>query len=214
MASKKCKANATLLILSSAQWSSVPGQVSLRSSHNAKPLSSLTRGNKSTLGGVCPSSPPPGGWKPAHTDGNSTRWWRKSCRASEPPPPPPLVKMLQPVPASGGGQLLLVPTSILDCARLQVAYLPGRASQWATLEQAAEWERVRVEWEWGPESLFDFWGHQDGLLQRRHTRLRHHLQPGCRGLVGHRLQHRQLADHPREQRGGAGRAKENLSILS
>ena len=141
MASKKCKANATLLILSSAQLTSIPGQVSLRSSHNAKPLSSLTRGNKSSLGGVCPSSLPPGGWKPAHTDGNSTRWWRKSCRASEPPPPPPpplLVKMLQPAPASEWWWLLLVPTSILDCARLQVAYLPGRASQWATLEQAAE----------------------------------------------------------------------------
>ena len=95
MASKKCKANATLLILTSAQWTSVPGQVSLRSSHNAKPLSSLTRGNKSSLGGVCPSSPPPGGWKPAHTDGNSTRWWRKSCRASEPPPPPPLLVVRQ-----------------------------------------------------------------------------------------------------------------------
>ena len=126
MASKKRKANATLLILSSAQWSLVPGpgQVSLRSSHNAKPLSSLTRGNKSSLGGVCPSSPPPGGWKPPHTDGNSTRWWRKSCRASE-PPPPLLVKMLQPAPAS---EWWLAPSGADQHSRLRAP--PSRLPAW------------------------------------------------------------------------------------
>ena len=143
------------------------------------------------MGGVGPSSPP-GGCNAGNSNlaqvSHTGRAAPETTGAGEDAP---------------GAHQSLVPTSIFGCARLWCwCYLPPpAASQWATLE----WEAERVR---GLSEGWRAWftikiliRHQDGLLQRRHTRLRHHLQPRCCCLACHRLQHRQLADYPCQETG-------------